>query len=76
MKQPVKIKQVFLLVLLLLAATTGIAEEYEYDSKIGEEINEFCAGCHGEFAQGGKDGKYPRLAGLPYEFLVEQIKRF
>lgn len=76
MKQPVKIKQAFLLVLLLLAATTVIAEEYEYDPKIGEEINEVCAGCHGEFAQGGKDGKYPRLAGLPYEFLVEQIKRF
>ena len=76
MKQPVKIKHAFLLLLLLLAGTTVIAEEYEYDPKIGEEINEVCAGCHGEFAQGGKDGKYPRLAGLPYEFLVEQIKRF
>ena len=29
----------------------------------GEEINEVCAGCHGEFGQGEKDGEYPRLAG-------------
>jgi cytochrome c553 len=62
--------------LLLLVHAQAMGDEYEYDPLIGEEINEVCAGCHGEFAQGGKKGKYPRLAGLSYEYLVEQLKRF
>ena len=41
------------------------AQVYEYDPENGEEINELCAGCHGEFGQGGKEGEYPRLAGQP-----------
>ena len=35
-----------------------------------------CAGCHGPDAHGGKDGEYPRLAGLPPGYLVGQIKDF
>ncbi len=46
------------------------------DRDIGEEINETCAGCHGEYGQGGKKGEYPRLAGLPAAFIAEQLLLF
>ena len=42
----------------------------------GEEINETCAGCHGEFGQGSLDGEYPRLAGMDREYLVKELRRF
>jgi cytochrome c553 len=40
------------------------------------DINEVCAGCHGEYGQGGKDGEYPRLAGLPAAFIARQLELF
>ncbi|MCU7934305.1 MAG: c-type cytochrome [Candidatus Thiodiazotropha sp. (ex Dulcina madagascariensis)] len=46
------------------------------DMENGEEINEVCAGCHGEYAQGGKEGEYPRLAGMPGAFLTKQLHLF
>jgi cytochrome c553 len=46
------------------------------DLRNGEDINETCAGCHGEFGQGGKQGEYPRLAGLPAAFIAEQLVLF
>ncbi len=46
------------------------------DPDLGEEINETCAGCHGEYGQGGKEGEYPRLAGLPATFIAEQLLLF
>jgi len=46
------------------------------NAAVGREINEVCAGCHGEFGQGGKDGEYPRLAGLPAEFIAAQLLLF
>ena len=46
------------------------------DLEIGREINEVCAGCHGEFGQGGKGGVYPRLAGQPAAFLEKQLHLF
>ena len=48
----------------------------EADPDIGEEINEVCAGCHGEYGQGGSDGEYPRLAGLPAAFIAQQLLLF
>jgi cytochrome c553 len=33
-----------------------------------------CAGCHGPTGIGGKDGEYPRLAGLPAGYLIQQLK--
>ena len=48
----------------------------EVDMELGAEINETCAGCHGEYAEGGKDGEYPRLAGLPAEYMRKQIHLF
>lgn len=35
-----------------------------------------CAGCHGPSALGGKDGEYPRLAGLPAGYLQRQLESF
>jgi len=42
----------------------------------GEEINETCAGCHGENAQGSIDGEYPRLAGMSIRYLSNQLHHF
>ncbi len=42
----------------------------------GEEINELCAGCHGEFGEGGKQGEYPRLSGQPAGYLERQLHLF
>lgn len=46
------------------------------DLRNGKDINEVCAGCHGEFGQGGKEGEYPRLAGLPAAFIARQLDLF
>ena len=46
------------------------------DLEYGEEINETCAGCHGEFGEGTPDGEYPRLAGLNPRYLARQLRHF
>ena len=52
------------------------AADKEIDLENGEEINEVCAGCHGEYGQGGKQGEYPRLAGMPAAFIARQLHLF
>ena len=64
------------MIFLVSAAASSQAAEREYDADNGEEINEVCAGCHGEFGQGGSDGEYPRLAGMPVEFIARQLRLF
>ena len=59
--------------LVLMAAPAGASAA---DLQNGEEINEVCAGCHGDLGQGGKEGEYPRLAGQPAAFLVRQLELF
>jgi cytochrome c553 len=64
-----------------LMATTAFAQaeaesSYQYDAENAEDINYLCAGCHGEFGQGGGDGEYPRLAGLPEKYLAKQLRAF
>lgn len=60
-----------------LCLTTSLqATEYDYDPDNGEEINEICSGCHGEFGQGGKEGEYPRIAAQPIEFTMNQLRLF
>lgn len=63
-------------ILSSLFVSISFAETPEIDLDLGEEINEVCAGCHGEFGQGGKNGEYPRLAGLPVQYIIDQIKLF
>jgi cytochrome c553 len=58
--------------LLLLAASPALPQ----DLANGREINEICAGCHGQFGQGGKDGEYPRLAGQRALYIEEQLLAF
>jgi len=55
---------------------TPALDETSYDPDNGEEINEICAGCHGEFGQGGGDGTYPRLAGMPATYTAIQLRAF
>ena len=71
----------FLLILFVMAVPTAGAQypnpkTHDYDPDNGEEINELCAGCHGEFGQGGGDGEYPRLAGLPAKYLAKQLQQY
>lgn len=56
------------------ASTEGELEDADLDN--GEEINEMCAGCHGEYGEGGKNGEYPRIAGQPYGFIKRQMHLF
>ena len=42
----------------------------------GKEINGTCAGCHGDFGQGGKRGEYPRIAGQHAKYLEQQLRAF
>ena len=48
----------------------------EPDLLTGKDINGVCAGCHGDDGQGGKDGAYPRIAGLPLAYIYQQVKLF
>ncbi len=50
--------------------------EAEIDMDYGEEINETCAGCHGEYGEGSIDGEYPRLAGFDARFIAHQLRQF
>lgn len=59
---------------LLSLACTGPAGAQNLER--GREINATCAGCHGEFGQGGKKGEYPRLAGQRAAHIADQLKAF
>jgi len=54
----------------------GHAAGHDYDADNAAEIMELCAGCHGEFGQGGGGGEYPRLAGLPAKYLADQLHAY
>jgi len=67
------------LYLFLLGTVGAFGADFSFDDvdlQNGEEINEVCAGCHGEIGQGGKEGEYPRLAGLPASFIAKQLVLF
>jgi len=46
------------------------------DLEAGQQINGVCAACHGPMGQGGKKGEYPRIAGLSFEYIQEQLLKF
>ena len=68
----------FLFVFLFFSSAVVLASEEadELDMEYGEEINETCAGCHGEFGQGSLGGEYPRLAGLDADYIAKQLSDF
>ena len=70
------IKNLLLLGLIFCAAVRAEGETPAIDLELGEEINETCAGCHGEYGQGSIDGEYPRLAGLTAEYIARQLRNF
>jgi len=59
---------------LLLSTSTVRAAEGPQDS--GKEIYGTCAACHGDLAQGGKRGEYPRLAGQRAAYIEYSLKKF
>ena len=64
-------------VLLLVALSLGVGSAARAQNlERGKEINATCAGCHGEFGQGGKKGEYPRLAGQRKAHMVDQLRAF
>ena len=71
-----KIRSLALLALGIWLIAVFPTEAREPDMENGEEINELCAGCHGEYGEGGGQGVYPRLAGQPEGFLAQQLLLF
>ena len=63
-----------LLLCLLLVCTAPFVSAQNLEK--GKEINATCAGCHGEFGQGGKKGEYPRIAGQRAAHIADQLKSF
>jgi cytochrome c553 len=62
----------FILLVLLGLSQTALTQNLER----GKEINGTCAGCHGEFGQGGKRGEYPRIAGQRQAHIIDQLLAF
>lgn len=60
----------------LQAQDANQKENLEIDLDNGDDINQVCAGCHGEYGQGDKSGEYPRLAGQPADFISKQLYLF
>jgi cytochrome c553 len=58
------------------AAGSTDSEAVVVDLEYGEEINETCAACHGEYGEGMPDSEYPRLAGLPEGYIAKQLRDF
>lgn len=42
----------------------------------GKQVYAYCKACHGDRGEGGKQGEYPRLAGLPQVYLQKQLHAF
>ncbi len=70
------------IILAMLLASPVLAGKYpnpkthNYDPENGDDINQTCAACHGEFGEGGGGGEYPRLAGMPARYLAKALHMF
>lgn len=60
----------------LPSAGEGIPPGIKVDMDTGQQINGVCAACHGPLGQGGKKGEYPRIAGMSFGYLKEQLTKF
>lgn len=58
--------------LLSFLASPSLAQNLDN----GKDINQTCAGCHGEFGQGGKKGEYPRISGQRAAYIEQQLRAF
>ena len=52
------------------------ASTWTYDPENARDILGTCAACHGDQGQGGKEGEYPRLAGLKESYIARQLRAF
>ena len=75
-KRATRTRHIVFLLGLLSGTCVAWAEQQEFDMEYGEEINETCAGCHGEYGQGSIEGEYPRLAGLDADYIAKQLSDF
>ena len=66
------VKALLVLLVLLGLSQAVLSQNLEH----GKEINGTCAGCHGEFGQGGKRGEYPRIAGQRQAHIMDQLRAF
>jgi cytochrome c553 len=60
------------------ALVTGLfaASALAQDAQSGKDVYGPCAACHGKYGEGGKGGEYPRVAGQPAGFVVDQLVLF
>jgi cytochrome c553 len=61
------------------SAQAAAAADAEADADVkvtGEAIYRYCQACHGEKGAGGEGGKYPRIAGLPSDYIAQQLHDF
>jgi cytochrome c553 len=61
------------LLIIALAAASFASSAQEIS---GEAIYEYCTSCHGKHGAGGEGGKYPRIAGLPQDYVDRQLHAF
>ncbi len=61
---------------VVLAVVFASAAAHAQDLASGKDVFGPCAACHGANGEGGKGGEYPRLAGQPVSYLVDQLKAF
>ncbi|MCP4004581.1 MAG: c-type cytochrome [bacterium] len=57
-------------------AASASSSTWKYDAGNARDILETCAACHGKSGEGGKQGAYPRLAGLNEVYLARQLRAF
>lgn len=61
---------------LLLGSSAPHAAQPEGQQDSGKDIYGPCAACHGDMAQGGKRGEYPRLAGQRPGYIEYSLRKF
>ncbi len=66
------IRSILLALLVIALSPSARAQNLEN----GKEINSTCAGCHGQFGQGGSRGEYPRIGGQRASYIASQLKAF
>lgn len=62
--------------LLVLTAALGLSTCVCAEPSQGKTLYRHCKTCHGVDGQGGKGGKYPRIAGLPKDYISKQLNAF
>ena len=65
-------------IVALMLGCCSVAPAFAADNvRDGEDLYQReCARCHGPEAHGGKDGEYPRLAGLSAGYIRQQLENF